>query len=173
MTTTHIGRAQGHPTRETGIFDHPDHTLVKVRGDLDIATAPALRERLVAALRPRTGPLILDLSGVSFCDAAGLAVLIGTQRRAGAHGIVMLVAAPGRQLRAMLSVTGLDRSLSIHPTVADAHAWALTHNDVTSVRPDPPGGGGEAVPAVPGDRPSARWRSGVRSGAGVPAGSGS
>jgi anti-anti-sigma factor len=137
MTTTHIGRAQGHPTRETAVFDHPDHTLVKVRGDLDIATAPALRERLVAALRPRTGPLILDLSGVSFCDAAGLAVLIGTQRRAAARGIVMLLAAPGPRLYALLEFTGLDRSLSVHQTVADARVWSRTHTGATRHQPHP------------------------------------
>ncbi|GLZ09721.1 hypothetical protein Acsp03_71870 [Actinomadura sp. NBRC 104412] len=135
MTTTHTARTEGHPTRETAVFAHPDHTLVRVRGDLDIATAPVLREQLIAALRPRTGPLILDLSGVSFCDAAGLAVLIGIQRRAVARGIVMLLAAPGPRLSALLELTGLDRGLSVHQTVTDARVWSRTHTDVIRHQP--------------------------------------
>jgi anti-anti-sigma factor len=134
MTTMQAGRIRGHAPEETAVFRHPDYTLAKVRGDLDIATAPALREGLVAALGPGTAPLIVDLSAVSFCDAAGLAVLIGIRRRAAARGIVMLLAAPGPRLCALLRVTGLDRSLSVHQTVADAHAWSHTR-DVTCPQP--------------------------------------
>ena len=64
--------------------------------------------------------LIIDLSGVSFCDVAGLAVLIGTQRRAIARGIVVRLAAPRPQVLKLLRITGLDHRLTICATLADA-----------------------------------------------------
>lgn len=98
----------------------PAHTIVALHGDLDIATAPALRERLLGTLHPDTHLLVLDLGEVSLCDAAGLAVLIGTQRRATRLGITLRLAAPSPQTAKLLHITGLDRSLTVYPTLSDA-----------------------------------------------------
>ncbi|WP_433324459.1 STAS domain-containing protein [Spirillospora sp. CA-294931] len=117
------------PTRagiELTVLRRTEHTIVKLRGELDIATAPVLREGLVAALRPGTRRLILDLAGVPFCDAAGLAVLIGTRRRAAALGIVLLLTSPGPQVTSVLRVTGLDRSLPVRASVTEALAGSDT-----------------------------------------------
>lgn len=94
-------------------------TVVRLGGDLDIAAAPALRERLYGALRPGMRLLIIDLSMVSSCDVAGLAVLIGAQRQATARGITVRLTAPGPQVAELLRVTGLDRNLRICATLAD------------------------------------------------------
>jgi anti-anti-sigma factor len=104
----------------------PDHKIVALHGELDIATTPALRERLNGALTTAAGlgrRLVIDLSGVSFCDASGLAVLIGTQRRARILGTPMSLAAPQPQVLKLLHITGLDRGLTIHASlVAALHA---------------------------------------------------
>jgi anti-sigma B factor antagonist len=102
---------------------HPGHKIVALRGELDIATTPVLRERLNEALNTAAAlgkRLIIDLSGVSFCDASGLAVLIGTQRRARLHATPLCLAAPGPQMTKLLHITGLDRGLTIHPTLTAA-----------------------------------------------------
>src|SRR5438034_10709084 len=57
-------------------------TIAGLSGELDIACAPALREQLLGLLSPGSSRLVIDLSKVSHCDASGLAVLIGTGRRA-------------------------------------------------------------------------------------------
>jgi anti-anti-sigma factor len=116
------------------VLRRPTHTIARLRGDLDVATAPALRERLAALLRPDMRLLILDLSEVGFCDAAGLAVLIGTQRRATPLDIALRLAAPRPQVAKVLHATGLDRGLSIHSTLADALARAVTRR-VATARP--------------------------------------
>lgn len=95
-------------------------TIARLEGDLDIATVPALRERLLRVLGPDVRLLIIDLSGVSFCDVAGLAVLIGTQRRATERGIVVRLAAPRPQVVKLLRITGLDHRFTICATLADA-----------------------------------------------------
>jgi len=71
-------------------------------------------------LSPGLKALTIDLSGVSSCDAAGLAVLIGIQRRARARGITVRLAAPAPRVAELLRVTGLDRSLTICAALADA-----------------------------------------------------
>ena len=97
-------------------------TIVRLRGALDVAAATALRERLFGVLHPGMTLLVLDLSRVPSCDPAGLAVLIGTQRRARLLGIVMRVAAPSLPVAQLLRLTGLDRSLTICPDLRGALA---------------------------------------------------
>jgi anti-anti-sigma factor len=97
-------------------------TVVRVRDALDAAAVPALRERLIGLLRPGMRLLVLDLSRVPSCDSAGLAVLIGAQRRARLFGIVLRLAAPSPPVAKLLRLTGLDRSLIICPDLSSALA---------------------------------------------------
>jgi anti-anti-sigma factor len=102
------------------VLSLPACTIARLEGDLDIATVPELRERLLGLLSPGGRLLIIDLSGVSFSDVAGLAVLIGTQRRATARGMVVRLVAPRPQVVKLLRITGLDRRLTTCATLADA-----------------------------------------------------
>ena len=99
-----------------------DRTVIRLRGALDIAAAPALRERLTGVLHPGTSLLVLDLSRVLSCDVSGLAVLIGTQHRASHLGIVMRLAAPSLPVAQLLHSTGLDRCFAIYPDLSGALA---------------------------------------------------
>jgi len=98
-------------------------TVVRLDGDLGIAAASALRERLISLLRPGTRLMVLDLSRVQSCDTAGLAVLIGMQRRAGERGIVMVLAAPSSPVAELLHSTGLERCLTVCTDLPGALGW--------------------------------------------------
>jgi anti-anti-sigma factor len=87
--------------------------IVRLDGALDVAAAPALRERLSGLLQPGTGLLVLDLSLVSSCDSTGLGVLIGAERRARVLGIEIRLAAPSVPVTKLLRLTGLDRNFTI------------------------------------------------------------
>jgi anti-anti-sigma factor len=115
-----MGPAQIPAQASLSVLRRPACTIARLEGDLDIATTPALRERLFGMLRPGVQLLVIDLSGVSFCDVAGLALLIGTQLRATARGIIVRLAAPRPQVAKLLRITGLDRSFTICATLADA-----------------------------------------------------
>lgn len=97
-----------------------DITIAELAGELDIASAPALREQLLGLLRPGSSQLVIDLSKVSFCDASGLAVLVGTGRRAKLLGGFLRLAAVSPMAGEVLHMTGLDRSLAIFPTAQAA-----------------------------------------------------
>ena len=105
------------PTPDVPVRIADGVTIAELSGDLDLASAPDLREQLLGLLRPGTSRLVLDLSRVSFCDASGLAVLVGASHRARMLGGFLRLAAVSPATDRVLHLTGLDRHLSIYPTV--------------------------------------------------------
>jgi anti-sigma B factor antagonist len=99
----------------------PGHILITVAGEIDIATAGRLRER-VAELAASGLPLIVGLDQVTFIDATGLGVLVGAARRATAHGGSLRVVCARPQTRKLFRLTGLDRHLRLSATWAEALA---------------------------------------------------
>jgi anti-sigma B factor antagonist len=89
-------------------------------GAFDITRAPVLREQLIRLLRPATSRLVLDMSLVSHVDAGGLAVLVGTARRARLLGGFLRLAAVGAAVAMAVGAAGLDRQFEIFPTVRSA-----------------------------------------------------
>jgi anti-sigma B factor antagonist len=96
--------------------------IVTLAGDLDIASAPAARERLLSLIRPGACRLVIDMSAVRYTDASGLAVLVSTKRRAVLLGGDLRLAALRPEVAAVLTVTGLNRHLAAYPTVRAAVA---------------------------------------------------
>ncbi|WP_327319542.1 STAS domain-containing protein [Streptomyces sp. NBC_01235] len=89
-------------------------TVVTLRGEIDLLTAPALTARLDALTAGPRPDLVLDLRPVSFMDCAGLAVLCLALKRARArHGRLRLVTDSVRFLR-ILRCTGLTGTFDIH-----------------------------------------------------------
>jgi anti-sigma B factor antagonist len=102
------------------VLSRPAVTIARLEGELDIATTPTLRERLLGVFSPGMRLLIIDLSGVSFCDVSALAVLVATRRRARGLGVTVRLASPRPQMAKLLRVTGLDQCFTIHATLDDA-----------------------------------------------------
>ena len=101
----------------------PDGTVIVIlAGDLDIASAPAARERLLSLLRPGACRLVIDMSAVRYADASGLAVLVSTKRRAILLGGELRLAALQPEVARVLTATGLSRHLAAYPTVRAAVA---------------------------------------------------
>lgn len=95
-------------------------TVLGIRGELDIATAPDL----AAAAEERVGAgdrlLVFDLSELSFCDSAGLATFVRLQRRLRDLDGRFVLAAPTLPVRRILEVTGLRDVFGTYPTVEEA-----------------------------------------------------
>lgn len=98
------------------------YVFAALRGELDIASAPGLREQLLGLLRPAVSRLIIDLSAVRSADGSGLAVLVGGGRRARLLGGFLRLAAPSMAVAGVLSATGINQHLDIFPTVKAAIA---------------------------------------------------
>jgi anti-anti-sigma factor len=96
------------------------YLVAALAGRLDSARAPAVREQLLRMLRPAASHLILDLTLVSDIDAAGLAVLVGTERRARLLGGSLRLAAARPAVSMAVHAAGLDWLLGSFPTVQAA-----------------------------------------------------
>jgi anti-sigma B factor antagonist len=96
------------------------YLVAVLSGGLDATCVPAVREQLLRLLRPAASRLVLDLSMVSHIDAGGLAVLIGTERRARLLGGSLRLAALRPAVSMAVRAAGLDRLLEIFPTVQSA-----------------------------------------------------
>ena len=96
--------------------------IVTLRGELDIVSAPAVRERLLSLLRPDASRLVIDMSAIRYADASGLAVLVSTQRRAVLLGGTLRLAAVQPEVARVLTVTGFSRQFAVYPTVQAAIA---------------------------------------------------
>jgi anti-sigma B factor antagonist len=101
---------------------HCAPAIVTLGGELDMVSAPAVREQLLNLLRPGASQLVIDLSAVRYADATGLAVLVGSQRRAVLLGGAVRLAAPQPERAGVLAVTGIARHLDVYPTVQAAIA---------------------------------------------------
>jgi anti-anti-sigma factor len=122
MTAVDAARVPAQVPAQAGlpVPRRPAVTIATLEGDLDVAATPLLRERLLSVLGPGVRLLVIDLSGVAFCDVSALAVLIGMQRRARGLGVTVRLAGPRPQLAKLLCVTGLDQHFTICATLDDA-----------------------------------------------------
>jgi anti-sigma B factor antagonist len=97
-------------------------TLISVRGELDLATAPELSDLTTRLLDQGDARLVYDLSGLTFCDSTGLTVFVRAKNRVDELGGRLSLAAPSPIVHRVLDVSGLLQVLDTRPTVADAVA---------------------------------------------------
>ena len=97
------------------------YAIVTAAGEIDISTATPLRERLFE-LAVGGRPLVADLDQVSFMDSAGLAALVGTAKRAAAHGGSLYAVCARPRTRQLFRLTGLDCRIPLSRTLDEALA---------------------------------------------------
>jgi anti-sigma B factor antagonist len=95
--------------------------VVRVRGELDIATVPALTDVLRGLEQP-CDRVVLDLSGLTFIDSTGLTLAVTEHQRAAQEGVELVLAGATDNILKVLRLTGLDVTLLMAPDVASALA---------------------------------------------------
>jgi anti-sigma B factor antagonist len=84
-------------------------------GEIDLYTAPRLHSELAAVIA-NSAPesrIVVDMSGVEFCDSTGMNVLLSCLRQARERGSELELAAPRTAVKKILQVTGLDSVFTI------------------------------------------------------------
>jgi len=95
------------------IDENQDRLAVRVAGELDIATAPALESALLHALDSEAASIVLDLERVSFIDSMGLRVLVWAARESREDGDRLRIDGRSGAVRRMIEITSLDRWLPL------------------------------------------------------------
>jgi anti-sigma B factor antagonist len=96
--------------------------IVDVEGEIDVYTAPRLRELLIDLVNNSHYQLVVNMEKVEFLDSTGLGVLVGGLKRVRAHdGSLDLVCTQERILK-IFRITGLTKVFGIHDTVDEAIA---------------------------------------------------
>ncbi len=105
-----------------------DETVVSVRGDVDPLSAPTLHAVMSAQVaQPQRSPLVLDLAGLTFMDAAGLAVIVGAVNRLAEQSRRLVVRSTPNVTRKIMDITGvatlvtLDAGLDVHDAMTTMH----------------------------------------------------
>lgn len=104
-------------TRETD-----GRTIVSVGGEIDVYTAPKLRDKITELVGAGVYDLVIDMEAVEFLDSTGLGVLVGGLKKVRANqGSLQLVCTQDRLLK-IFRITGLAKVFVIHDSVDAAIA---------------------------------------------------
>jgi anti-sigma B factor antagonist len=105
--------------------DADGKTIVAVGGEIDVYTAPKLRDKITELVAAGVYDIVIDMEAVEFLDSTGLGVLVGGLKKVRAHeGSLQLVCNQDRLLK-IFRITGLAKVFVIHET-ADAALAAST-----------------------------------------------
>ncbi|MEO9322733.1 anti-sigma factor antagonist [Nocardioides sp. C4-1] len=97
-------------------------TIIAVGGEIDVYTAPKLRDKITELVAAGSYDLVVDMEAVEFLDSTGLGVLVGGLKKVRAHdGSLSLVCNQDRLLK-IFRITGLAKVFVIHSSAESALA---------------------------------------------------
>src|SRR4051794_7920579 len=102
-------------TRREGV-----RTVISVAGEIDVYTAPTLRERLNELVAEGEYHLVVDMAGVDFLDSTGLGVLVGGLKRARSHEGTLQLVCDQEKILKVFRITGLTKVFPIYSSLDDA-----------------------------------------------------
>ena len=98
------------------------HHFIAARGEIDLFTAPDLKQVLTDAIEGGQHRLVIDLSEVSFLDSTALGVLIGAVKRLRSRGGALAIVNTDTSIAKTFEITGLDQIFTILPSRDEALA---------------------------------------------------
>ncbi len=100
---------------ENGIF------ILTIDGELDLSSAPAVRDPLERAIAGGTSRVLIDMLECTFVDSTGLGVLLHAAKRLGGEG-GMAIVCTDEQIRRLLGLTMIDRTIPVFAAREDGVA---------------------------------------------------
>ena len=107
--------------------------VITLPEEIDISNSEQVRDELLLLLNRGPAVLIVDMTETTFCDSAGVNALVRAHKRATANGAEIRVVVASRGVQRVLAITGVDRLISVYPSVtaslAEAGEATKTHRD--------------------------------------------
>jgi anti-sigma B factor antagonist len=95
-------------------------TIIEVGGEIDVYTAPKLRDKITELVGNGNYHLVVDMERVDFLDSTGLGVLVGGLKKVRAHDGSMQLICNQERLLKIFRITGLAKVFRIHASQAEA-----------------------------------------------------
>jgi anti-sigma B factor antagonist len=108
------------PFQLESILAGGDCAVLRITGEIDVYTAPELRECVIHLIESGTRHLIADLRPASFLDSTGLGALVGSLKRLRTHDGSLRLAISADRIMEIFRITGLNRAFALHPSVLAA-----------------------------------------------------
>ena len=102
------------PELSISVQRSPSELVVNLSGEIDLSSAPRLSGLVTDLLADGPPRVVLDMSGVTFCDSQGLGTLVVLSRKAGLAQSCLVLTNVGDFLLRVLDITGLRPALMIH-----------------------------------------------------------
>jgi anti-sigma B factor antagonist len=99
-----------------------DASLLTLRGEIDVYTAPRLRQAIIDLVDAGATNIVVDMEKVEFLDSTGLGVLVGGLKRVRLKDGTLQIVTSQDKLLKIFDITGLNKVFSIHPSVEAATA---------------------------------------------------
>lgn len=102
---------------------YPNQCEITLHGEVDVYTAPRLKEKLVELIEGGCSNVVVDLEGVSFIDSSGLGVLVSALRRARERDGAVRIVCTRENILKILRITGLDKVFPVFTDIAEAREF--------------------------------------------------
>jgi anti-sigma B factor antagonist len=89
-------------------------------GEIDASVRDELLAQIIDLIDQGSTPLLIDMTGVKFCDSTGLTVAVSARRHAVASGSRLAFYGMNKRVGEVFRVTGVDRFVAVYPTLAAA-----------------------------------------------------
>jgi anti-sigma B factor antagonist len=114
--------AGGSVDLKVGHYKKDGTEVIDVEGEIDVYTAPRLRELLIDLVSKDNYQLVVNLEKVDFLDSNGLGVLVGGLKQVRAFGGSLDIVCTRERVLKIFRITGLTKVFDIHDTVNEAIA---------------------------------------------------
>lgn len=94
--------------------------IIELEGEVDVYTAPQLKQQMISLLESGATELVVDLTKVDYLDSTALGVLIGGLKRMRERDGNMVLVCPSPRIRRVFEITGLDKIFDIYNTEQEA-----------------------------------------------------
>jgi anti-anti-sigma factor len=107
---------------EANVVDCLEYRILVLVGEIDLSVGDELLAQITGLLRGGEVPLLIDMTGVRFCDSTGLNVAVEVKRHADATGCVIAFFGLSERVANLFRITGVDRLVATYPTLHEAAA---------------------------------------------------
>jgi len=97
--------------------------VLTLEGEVDVYTAPRLKEELVAAIERGCVDIVVDMEKVTFIDSSGLGVLVSALRRARERDGAVRIVCTRDSILKIFRITGLDKVFPLFADLAEARQF--------------------------------------------------